>query len=493
MRKIALLVGNDEYDIESAKLNCAVNDADALAQKLQDLDFDVEVLRNTSYTDMGVGIASFKRNLCNYEVGLFFFAGHGFQFDGNNYLAMIDTSFVDEGSARYTSFPLNDAINAMESSDLAIKILVIDACRQGGFGGTRGMSRGLAPVFAPKGTLIAFATSPGQAAKEANNHGFFTSAILQHIGVPNLKVEEVFKRVRNSVYVMSAGTQITWEHTSLMGDFTFNAMKCKHLDEDYSRYALADCEYECLPDSKCFDWIKAAKSYNYNIQNPIIGELLRFRRELLKEDINDLFVLGRNLYQASINAFYITNFFDDLHNNLKLFDKGIVKHILNGMAYEIYFNKNGKLRKHFKTHKYKVVLQELLSAEHIESRNFIANKLSEYSQKVVYIPGGEIIELEVHLTEYEEEYVEERLYCPEKILLGDINVMYNSEGVEWYKDFNWYGSINGNLSTLIECIREEIVASQRGLKISYKTNDCFDEETSQITIPRDFQLLRYTN
>ena len=118
--------------MESAKLNCAVNDADALAQKLQDLDFDVEVLRNTSYTDMGVGIASFKRNLCNYEVGLFFFAGHGFQFDGNNYLAMIDTSFVDEGSARYTSFPLNDAINAMESSDLAIKILVIDACRQGG-------------------------------------------------------------------------------------------------------------------------------------------------------------------------------------------------------------------------------------------------------------------------------------------------------------------------------------------------------------------------
>ena len=193
MRKIALLVGNNEYEMESAKLNCAVNDADALAQKLQDLDFDVEVLRNTSYTDMGVGIASFKRNLCNYEVGLFFFAGHGFQFDGNNYLAMIDTSFVDEGSARYTSFPLNDAINAMESSDLAIKILVIDACRQGGFGGTRGMSRGLAPVFAPKGTLIAFATSPGQAAKEANNHGFFTSAILQHIGVPNLKVEEVFK------------------------------------------------------------------------------------------------------------------------------------------------------------------------------------------------------------------------------------------------------------------------------------------------------------
>ena len=71
--------------------------------------------------------------------------------------------------------------------------------------------------------------------------------------------------------------------------------------------------------------------------------------------------------------------------------------------------------------------------------------------------------------------------------------MYNSEGVEWYKDFNWYGSINGNLSTLIECIREEIVASQRGLRISYKANDCFDEETSQITIPRDFQLLRYTN
>lgn len=71
---------------ESAILNHAVNDADALAQKLQKLDFDVEILWNTSYPDMGVGIVSFHHNLCNYEVGFFFFAGHGVQFDGNNFL-----------------------------------------------------------------------------------------------------------------------------------------------------------------------------------------------------------------------------------------------------------------------------------------------------------------------------------------------------------------------------------------------------------------------
>lgn len=92
--------------------------------------------------------------------------------------AMVDTSFVDESSARYTSLPLYDTINAMESNDLAIKILVIDGCRKGGFGSTRSMLRELAPVSAPKGILIAFATSPGQAVKEVNYHGFLTSAIL---------------------------------------------------------------------------------------------------------------------------------------------------------------------------------------------------------------------------------------------------------------------------------------------------------------------------
>ncbi len=493
MKKVAMLIGNDNYDTISAALRCAVNDANTLAKKLENLDFDIEVLNNINYTSMGMEMAKFKQCLSNYEVGLFFFAGHGFQFDGRNYLATKDTSFTDESSARYTSFPLDDVIEAMEDSNLAIKILIIDACRQGVFGGRRGTAEGFAPVFAPKGTIIAFATSPGQAAKEANDHGFFTSAILQHIATPHISIEEVFKRVRNTVYIMSKGTQITWEHTSLMGDFTFSLAQRQILHEEYSRYALADCDYECLPDSKCYDWINAAKSYNYHTQNPIIGQMIRSKKELSKEDANDLFVLGRNLYQASTNAFYITNFFDELHNNLKQFDRAVASHLLAGMAYEIYFDSKGKLRGKFKTHKYKEVLQELLSSDYTNSREFIVAKLEGYSQKVVFIPGGRRIDLEVYLKEYHEEYVEHELYCPEKILMDGINIMYDSEGAELYQDISWYGIRGGTLEMFIEHLREKTVSTQRGLHVSYVADESFDENSSEITIPTDFQLLRYTN
>ncbi|MBA4697989.1 MAG: caspase family protein [Ruminococcus sp.] len=493
MKKVAMLVGNDNYDSTNAVLRCAVNDANTLAKKLEELEFDVEVINNINNTGMGIEMAKFKRSLSNYEVGLFFFAGHGFQFDGRNYLATIDTSFADESSTKYTSFPLDDVIEIMEDSNLAIKILIIDACRQGTFSGRRGMTEGFAPVFAPKGTIIAFATSPGQAAKEANEHGFFTSAILQHIATPHISIEEVFKRVRNTVYIMSKGTQITWEHTSLMGSFTFNPMQRRAIHEKYSRYALADYDYECLPDSKCYDWINAARSYNYNIQNSIIGQITRLKKELINEDSNDLFVLGRNLYQASINAFYITNFFDELHTNLKQFNKDVASHLLNGMAYEIYFDSKGKLRRNFKTHKYKEVLQELLSVDYSTCREFIVNKLEGYSQKVVYIPGGKILDLEVYFKEYHEEYVDYELYCPEKILLDGINIMYNSEGVELYQDISWYGIRGGNMDLFFEHLREKTVATQRGLHITYVADGNFDEDISEITIPRDFQLLKYTN
>jgi hypothetical protein len=163
------------------------------------------------------------------------------------------------------------------------------------------------------------------------------------------------------------------------------------------------------------------------------------------------------------------------------------------MAYEIYFDSQGKLRQNFKTHKYKDVLQELLSTDFTECRNFIADRLKDYSQKVVYIPGEESIELVINLDVYREEYVDHDLYCPSKIYLESINIMYNSEGVELSKDRCWYGNIGGNLDLLIEYLREKTVATQRGLSITYVADKYFDEKISEITIPHNFQLLRYSN
>ncbi len=92
------------------------------------------------------------------------------------------------------------------------------------------------------------------------------------------------------------------------------------------------------------------------------------------------------MYQASGNAFRITNFFDDLHSNLSNYGKDVRRHLLNGMSYEIYFDSKAHLRRKFKTHKYEEVLSELLSGEGNESRRFICNQLEDFEQKVFYVP-----------------------------------------------------------------------------------------------------------
>lgn len=221
MKKLAILFGNDAYDFGKAQLQCAVNDAKALEEKLVELSFETKSILNSNLGTMAAEISNYETVLSGYEVGLFFFAGHGFQFDGLNYLAATDTSFADDRSAAYTSFSLDNVIAAMDRSSVLIKILLIDACRSSSVGGSRGIGTGFAPIFAPRGTIIAFATSPGQTAKEKGEHGLFTAAILEHIMVPNITIENMFKRVRNTVYIWSNSTQVTWEHTSLMGDFIF--------------------------------------------------------------------------------------------------------------------------------------------------------------------------------------------------------------------------------------------------------------------------------
>ena len=159
MKKIAILFGNDKYDFGGAQLKCAVNDAKALEEKLSVLDFETKSILNSDYRKMATEIANYETVLSGYDVGLFFFAGHGFQFDGLNYLAATDTSFSDDRSAAFTAFSLDHVIAAMNRSKVLIKILIIDACRISSVGGSRGIGTGFAPIFAPRGTIIAFATS----------------------------------------------------------------------------------------------------------------------------------------------------------------------------------------------------------------------------------------------------------------------------------------------------------------------------------------------
>jgi len=488
MRKIAILFGNNEYE-SGTDLQCSVNDAKDLSKKLQILGFETECVLNTAGNDMGLKLAAFENKLPNYDVGLFFFAGHGFQFDGKNYLATVETSFSDRRSAAYTSFDLDRVIEGLTRSDLSIKILIIDACRNGTFPGERGGNVGFAPVFAPRGTIIAFGTSPGQAALENEHHGLFTGALLQHVMTENLTIENMFKRVRNTVYVLSGSRQITWEHTSLMGEFYFNKDSIDDAQKlFYSQAALADSDYECEEDSVLEGIITDLKSCDWNYQNPVISAMNKIKWSQTKK--NDLFILGRNLYQASNAAFAVSSYFENLYGNLIRIGVNVSKHILAGMVYEIYFNSKGKLRNHLKVEKYEEVIKTILHQEFLETRLFIRDQLKGYNQKVMFIPGEtEKIVFDVVI----QSSSDRTEYYLKSISLDGQNILYNPEGTELYDHSN-SGYTNGlHLHDLKSKFQNELAIPKQRLEVNYSCNFASNElnEDIRIEIPYEFNLLRY--
>ena len=158
----ALVVGISNYPNGGALQNPA-NDASDMAKALEDFGFSVISKIDCMVEDLDRAVESFKDNLNSNEVGQFYFAGHGMQIKGENYLNTTDTNFLDEISAKHSSFPLNQVIEVMDSCANRTNLIVLDACRNNPFvrAWNRGPEqRGLASVYTPRGTPIAFATSP---------------------------------------------------------------------------------------------------------------------------------------------------------------------------------------------------------------------------------------------------------------------------------------------------------------------------------------------
>ena len=340
---------------------------------------------------MDDALKEFATDLSGAEVGLFFFAGHGMQISGENYLTAIDTDFHSETDAKFSSLPLNKVIDVLDLGDNATSIIILDACRNNPYERQwRGIeSLGLAPVYAPKGTIIAYATSPGQTASDGNNkNGAFTSALLNHIGHQNLTIEDLFKRVRNSLSALTSGKQTSWEHTSLMGDFLFNpSVLTDEFVAEYSSQAKSDADFH-IAGSLLGKIIADLKSYNWPIQNAAVSRLASVEWARCKKD--DLFILGRNLYQAACgDSIDAKAFLSYLSRKLGDLEKEIAFHILNGMLYEIYFDSSDRFRDNKKVGQ----MEKVFALEGDErfrlSFQFIQQSLRPYYKQLFYIPGTE--------------------------------------------------------------------------------------------------------
>ena len=227
--RVALVIGNAKYK-EVAELANPVNDATDMAKALEKLGFEVTLLTNLKNKEaMQNAINNFRSQLRQGGVGLFYYAGHGVQVGGTNYLIPIGESLDYEANTPHRTLSLNEVVALMEEAKTQVNIIIIDACRNNPWyrrwhDPRSTSSNGLAAVGTPpRGTIIAYATKPGSVAKDGigQRNSPFTSALLQYIQTPNLDVRFMFGNVIESVIKITKEEQEPWTEGNLRGGSGF--------------------------------------------------------------------------------------------------------------------------------------------------------------------------------------------------------------------------------------------------------------------------------
>ena len=227
--RVALVVGNGGYDGNRiSRLENPVNDAELMAKTLEKVGFQVDLVTDADQAKIKASIKKFGKKLVaagRDSVGLFYYAGHGVEIKGQNYLIPIGAEIEIEVDFGTDAVPADWVLSRMGAARNRLNMVILDACRDNPFQATvRGESPGLAPMNAPSGTLIAYAAAPKQLAKDGEGKNSpYTEQLAKFLVEPGLKVEDVFKRVRVAVEAMTNEEQTPWENSSLRGDFYFVA------------------------------------------------------------------------------------------------------------------------------------------------------------------------------------------------------------------------------------------------------------------------------
>lgn len=214
----ALIIGNGKYP--SAPLKNPENDAHDVSSVLRTRGFLVTEGFNLSLVQMNEKIKQFSQTIQAGEIVVFYFAGHGMQVDGRNFLIPVDSAISSEKDVLAHGIDVAQVIERFARAGSKMNVVILDACRNNPFGSSKGA--GLAAMDAPRGTLIAFATAPGKSAFDGEGrNGLYTKHLVANMPTEGLKIEDLMKRVRMGVAEESRGRQIPWENTSLTDDFYF--------------------------------------------------------------------------------------------------------------------------------------------------------------------------------------------------------------------------------------------------------------------------------
>jgi Caspase domain len=223
-QRLALVIGNSRYQ-NAAQLQNPDNDAQSMAQFLNSAGFEVIAATDLTQTDMIKVVQDFSAKIAARgpnTVAMIYYAGHGVQLAGENYLVPVDAKIASPDDLPGNSLRLVDVMATLEAVPSRMRIVVLDACRNNPFPTVNDAGRGLAIVDAPSGSIVGYSTAPGAEAQDGSaGHSPYAQAFLQIAREPNVPIEQLFKRVRLEVNHATGGQQTPWESSSLTSDFTF--------------------------------------------------------------------------------------------------------------------------------------------------------------------------------------------------------------------------------------------------------------------------------
>lgn len=231
-KRVALVIGNSTYK-EAPALPNPKNDAEDMAATLRDVGFEVTVAGDLDKRSMDATLARFNRAAKGASVALFYFAGHGMQYNGGNYLLPVDAKLEDDVGLRYEAISLDQVRAAVEEAS-GVKIIILDACRNNPLasnlarsfaGNTRAVSpnRGLARIEQTTGMVVAYATQANQVAEDGGGRNSpFTQALIENLREPGVEIASLFRRVASSVHDRTRGRQVPELSISLLNEFYLN-------------------------------------------------------------------------------------------------------------------------------------------------------------------------------------------------------------------------------------------------------------------------------
>ncbi|MGK7394692.1 MAG: caspase family protein [Candidatus Cyclobacteriaceae bacterium M3_2C_046] len=217
-KRLALVIGNSRYQ-HAAPLKNTVNDAMDMKATLQELGFEVLSYQDLTYPDLRQAVREYSDKIDQYDVSLFFYAGHGIQVDGKNYLIPVDAKLDSKKDIAFEAIEVDKVLTILEHRDEnSLNLLVLDACRNNPFRSwERGGAEGLTTITPPSGTLVAYSTSPGSFASDGyGDNGLYTNELIKQLQ-KSQRIEDVFINTRIAVEEKSGGNQSPWELARLRG------------------------------------------------------------------------------------------------------------------------------------------------------------------------------------------------------------------------------------------------------------------------------------